>query len=118
MHLRERDGKRIDGSRQFHRGDAATVRSAGEFFEFELLACELQMIRLNELESLGSGTRLLFWVNSYNLVALHARIVFQSPCDASARGKYFTQLKYNIGGFLFSLDDILHGILRGAGAIS
>eukprot|EP01094_Clydonella_sp_ATCC50884_P004584 TRINITY_DN13625_c0_g1_i1.p1 TRINITY_DN13625_c0_g1~~TRINITY_DN13625_c0_g1_i1.p1 ORF type:complete len:243 (-),score=55.43 TRINITY_DN13625_c0_g1_i1:176-904(-) len=82
------------------------------FFEFELLACELQVVDVNELQSHPHEYSLLFWCNAYNLLALYARIAACPPEAPSSRERYFTLLKLSIGGYLFSLDDIMHGILR------
>lgn len=51
-----------------------------------------------------------FWINLYN--GLTQVSLLKNRDQYQRRGKFFGSRQYNIGGQLFSLDDIEHGILR------
>ncbi len=57
--------------------------------------------------------KLAFWINLYNTMVIHAVIDWDIRESVKERNAFFTRLKYDIGGHLFSLSDIEHGILRG-----
>ncbi len=57
--------------------------------------------------------KLAFWINLYNTMVIHGVIDWDIRESVKERNGFFTRLKYEIGGHLFSLNDIEHGILRG-----
>jgi hypothetical protein len=57
--------------------------------------------------------KLAFWINLYNTMVIHGVIDWDIQESVRERKGFFTRLKYNIGGHLFSLNDMEHGILRG-----
>jgi hypothetical protein len=57
--------------------------------------------------------KLAFWINLYNTMVIHGVIDWDIRESVKERNGFFTRLKYAIGGYLFSLGDIEHGILRG-----
>ncbi|UCD71165.1 MAG: DUF547 domain-containing protein [Syntrophobacterales bacterium] len=57
--------------------------------------------------------KLAFWINLYNTMVIHGVIDWDIRESVKERNGFFTRLKYDIGGYLFSLNDIEHGILRG-----
>jgi hypothetical protein len=57
--------------------------------------------------------KLAFWINLYNTMVIHGVIDWDIRESVKERNGFFTRLKYDIGGHLFSLSDIEHGILRG-----
>lgn len=61
---------------------------------------------------LGVGTRLGFWLNAYNALALHAVAARGGAAPARLDRDFFVDSKYEISGFEFSLDDIEHGLIR------
>eukprot|EP01062_Namystynia_karyoxenos_P016597 TRINITY_DN16066_c0_g4_i1.p1 TRINITY_DN16066_c0_g4~~TRINITY_DN16066_c0_g4_i1.p1 ORF type:complete len:561 (+),score=166.09 TRINITY_DN16066_c0_g4_i1:301-1983(+) len=85
-----------------------------EFGEFTDMTGELQSVELTALES--EEDRSAFFVNLYNTLALHARALHHQVAERSARELFFNKLYYNVGGELFALNDIEHGVLRGNGA--
>jgi hypothetical protein len=57
--------------------------------------------------------KLAFWINLYNTMVIHGVIDSDIRKTVKEKNGFFTGLKYDIGGHLFSLNDIEHGILRG-----
>jgi hypothetical protein len=57
--------------------------------------------------------KLAFWINLYNTMVIHGVIDWDIRESVKEKNGFFTRLKYDIGGHLFSLNDIEHGILRG-----
>ncbi len=57
--------------------------------------------------------KLAFWINLYNTMVIHGVIDWDIRKTVKEKNGFFTRLKYDIGGHLFSLNDIEHGILRG-----
>ena len=53
-----------------------------------------------------------FFLNLYNIMVLHGILHQDFPKEVGCRA-FFESIKYRGGGFLLSLDDIEHGILRG-----
>lgn len=61
--------------------------------------------------------KLSFWLNIYNMLALHSIILYSfddvDPIGSMfRRSSFFSKSYYLISGHNFSLDDIMHGILR------
>jgi hypothetical protein len=79
----------------------------------ELIECVrlLQIFDPAHIES--DDEKKAFWINVYNLLTVHAIIHFQIKLTVWERPHFFTSSEYNIGGYRFSLFDILHGVLRG-----
>lgn len=65
-----------------------------------------------QMDLQGDNERRAFWLNIYNMLALHSLAVYGSPSTASARKTFFRTCSYQIGGLLWSLDDVEHGALR------
>jgi glutaredoxin len=105
--------------------------------ELESGGCDVQALRVDAgfaafLDSAGSlcslpieealgpnapvDERKSFWINLYNCLVLHATVLQTAPPSSPAeRGAFFqgkTGAAYMVGGLVFSLDDIEHGILR------
>ncbi|KNC47806.1 uncharacterized protein AMSG_04035 [Thecamonas trahens ATCC 50062] len=88
------------------------IANSIDFSEFMVDTAELQKV---DLAALGSrAATIAFWINVYNMLVLHTRLlVGKMPTSVFARKSFFSNYKYNLGGHLFSLDDIYHGVLRG-----
>ncbi|KAL7608299.1 uncharacterized protein LOC111881552 isoform X1 [Lactuca sativa] len=87
-----------------------TIHGSEEFARFLRIAEELQRV---ELSRTAKEERLAFFINLYNLMAIHAILVWGHPEGALDRRKLFNEFKYVIGGCAYSLSDIYNGILRG-----
>lgn len=71
---------------------------------------ELQRVDLYEMPR---EEKLSFFINLYNMMAIHAILVLGHPSGALERRKLFGDFKYVIGGSAYSLSAIYNGILRG-----
>jgi Protein of unknown function, DUF547 len=54
-----------------------------------------------------------FWLNLYNALSLHALHVSNLKRTVLEMPGFFKRFCYRVGDFVFSLDDIEHGVLRG-----
>jgi hypothetical protein len=100
---------------QFSRGlkQALINYIEGEDFELAAINNHLQNMQNYDLVSLSDDEEKIgFWINVYNGITNH--FIIENKLHKSVRelSKFFTELKVNIGGHEFSLDDIEHGILR------
>lgn len=86
------------------------IRSQSAFREFEIQVCELQQVDLTKLGN--NAEKLVFWVNLYNVLCLHAILVRGSPGSNQFERFGFMKVKYRIGPHYFSLFEIEHGLLR------
>jgi Protein of unknown function, DUF547 len=66
------------------------------------------------LEALTERTaRLAFWINVYNALVLHGVVALGVRQSVRRSWNFFGRARYAVGGFVLSLDDIEHGVLRG-----
>ena len=73
---------------------------------FELAHIDLSLLKSDE-------EKIAFFVNAYNLLLLHAIIMSGSlPQIEVTNIIFYRKTKYNIGGHLFSLQDMFNGILQ------
>jgi len=72
-------------------------------------ATELQR---TDISSLNREEKLAFFLNIYNVLVINANVEVGPPVRIFQRYKFFNKISYVIGGFVFSLNDIEHGILR------
>ena len=56
--------------------------------------------------------QLAFWLNIYNFMILDGVVEFNIRNSVQEEKGFFTKTSYRLGEYLFSLDDIEHGILR------
>ncbi|XP_027364859.1 uncharacterized protein LOC113871958 [Abrus precatorius] len=90
--------------------DYASMHGSEEFARYLRIVEELQRV---EIWDLSREEKLAFFINLYNMMAIHAILVLGHPDGALERRKLFGELKYLIGGFTYSLSAIQNGILRG-----
>jgi hypothetical protein len=67
-----------------------------------------------ELYGMAYNEKLAFFLNIHNVFIIHALITCGRPTNMILRQQFFKLTKYVIGRFKLSLDNIYHGILRGA----
>lgn len=73
-----------------------------------------RLLREYDLSRLGSREeRLAFWVNLYNTLVIHGIIELEIRETVKEIPRFFRRIAYEIGGMVFTPDDIEHGILRG-----
>ncbi|KAJ4814003.1 hypothetical protein LUZ62_026569 [Rhynchospora pubera] len=94
------DGKHVD---------YRSIHGSEEFKRYVRITEELQRVDLGELSREES---LAFFINLYNMMAIHAILSWGPPTKAMERRKFFGDFKYVIGGFPYSLSAIHNGILR------
>ncbi|MBI1921980.1 MAG: DUF547 domain-containing protein [Geobacter sp.] len=73
-----------------------------------------RFLREYDLSRLGSREeRLAFWVNLYNTLVIHGIIELGIRETVKEAPRFFRRIGYEIGGMVFTPDEIEHGILRG-----
>jgi hypothetical protein len=88
------------------------IQRLSAFKKFEAESCQLQRIELNNL---NVNERVVLFVNAFNTLMIHSCIVKGNPgANLLERTAFLRGARYNIGGHIFSLLDIEHGILRNA----
>ncbi|KAI4305830.1 hypothetical protein L6164_029172 [Bauhinia variegata] len=90
--------------------DYRSMHGSEEFARYLRIVEELQRV---QILNMSREEKLAFYINLYNMMAIHAILLWGHPAGALERRKMFTEFKYVIGGCTFSLSDILNGILRG-----
>ena len=86
-------------------------KASTTFMEYKMLASKLSVISFNDLDTVH---RKAFFINLYNSMIIHALIegLLPDPGTISRLNMYAT-VSYNLGGYIFSLNDIENGLLRG-----
>lgn len=91
------------------------IKESKRWRKFSSAVCELQKVALDKL---SLEEKLTFWVNTFNLLALHSNVLLLScgkvPGNASERFQQSSKTKYIIADQVFSLLDIEFAILRAA----
>ena len=87
------------------------IRGTTEFDNYVRLAGFLKTFDLKSLRD--PSHRLTFWINLYNTMVVHGVVELGIKQSVKERRGFFDIVQYDIGGYLFSLNDIEHGILRG-----
>jgi hypothetical protein len=97
-------------------GDRVDYSSIAASAEFQAYLEVAQKLRAIDLGTLSETERRAFFINVYNSLIVHAVIhgyVRKSLFVPSvARKLLYVTAAYNIGGYVYSLDDIEHGMLR------
>ncbi|NIO03294.1 MAG: DUF547 domain-containing protein [Proteobacteria bacterium] len=87
------------------------VRGTSQFNSYVRLAGFLKKYDLKSLRD--RNQRLAFWINLYNTMVVHGVVGLGIKQSVKETRGFFNRVKYDIGGYLFSLNDVEHGILRG-----
>jgi hypothetical protein len=90
--------------------DYYRLRELRRWIAFEVGACELQRVRLREFPD--DYRRMAFWINVYNLLAVHSSICNKGLVSGGWRGGFFTDSCYLFDCSALSLFQIHSGILR------
>lgn len=88
----------------------AKIRLSEEYASLNEAVRFLQIFDIADLKN--TDEQKAFWINLYNLLSVHGIVRFQINLTVWERPNFFSSTEYNIGGYRFSLYDILHGILR------
>ncbi|XP_027938594.1 uncharacterized protein LOC114193094 [Vigna unguiculata] len=89
--------------------DYRSMHGSEEFARYLRIIEELQR---GEVCDLSREEKLAFFINLYNMMTIHAILVWGHPSGALERRKLFEDFQYVIGGFTYSLSAIQNGILR------
>ena len=87
------------------------MRDSGAYRDYVTLSRLLARLDLARLRT--RAERLAFWINLYNVIVVHAVIELGIRDSIKEVWGFFRRVRYQVGGFFFSPDDIEHGILRG-----
>lgn len=91
--------------------DGEAFKRSSQFGDLLLFSAKLQRIKVDRLTR---PQKLAFWINTYNILSLHVAIQHGYVGKSKSKRKLlYLKSFYQVDGALFSLDDILHGILRG-----
>jgi len=90
--------------------DLLAVAQDDGFAKFCFAACELQAV---DLSALPERERSAFTVNLYNMAVSHAQVALGIPNTMGQRLAFFNGVRYELGGIMYSLNDMENGILRG-----
>ena len=100
-------GAHTDTRGRVHYGRLAASEA---FAAAERAAGGLGGVRLGDLA--GRHERLAFWINVYNALVLHGIVRLGVRSSVRRAWNFFGRVSYRVGGLLFSLDDVEHGVLR------
>jgi len=90
--------------------DYEALALSDAFKEFTAASAELQKMVLGEL---SFNVKIAFFINLYNALVIHGFVVVGPPTNLYQRLFFYNHTCYSIGGNVYSLNDIEHGILRG-----
>ncbi len=76
---------------------------------YKKLTLELQRA---DLSSLPRNARLAFFINVYNALVIHGTVEKGRPRNMLTKFMFFKNTAYNIGGQIYSLNEMENGILR------
>lgn len=89
--------------------DHATLRCDDLYWKFEVEVCEIQRVNLKIMDDVE---RMAYIINLYNLMIKYAFVKVGIPATNSTRATFFDDVSVNVGGDIFSFNDLEHGILR------
>ncbi|PIA47993.1 hypothetical protein AQUCO_01400527v1 [Aquilegia coerulea] len=89
--------------------DYRSIHGSEEFARYLRVIEELQRV---EMQQMSREERLAFFINLYNMMAIHAILLWGYPVGPLERRKMLGDFKYVIGGYTYSLSAIENGILR------
>lgn len=91
--------------------DYGALKRSEAFEEYKATAGLLCAFPLDSLQT--REAKLAFWINLYNALVVHGIAELNVEKSVKEVPSFFGRVCYEIGGAVFSLDDMEHGILRG-----
>ena len=91
--------------------DYTALQESDAFVAYKEAAQALHGFNLDTLID-GASTK-AFWINIYNALVVHGIVALRIKRSVKEVSRFFAIVSYDIGGQIFSLDAIEHGILRG-----
>ena len=90
--------------------DYKAMKQAEEYEEYRQIAARL---RTFDPESLTDpAEKMAFWINLYNTIVIHGIVELGIQSSVREISAFFANIAYYIGDFVFSAEEIEHGILR------
>lgn len=86
------------------------IKGSDVFEDYKYTTQKLNYFDLNTLKT--DQSKLAFWINIYNALVVHGIIELGIKNSVTEISNFFEKVSYKIGDYIFSLDDIEHGILR------
>jgi hypothetical protein len=86
------------------------IKGSDVFEEYKFITQNLNYFDLSNLKT--DESKLSFWINIYNALVVHGIIELGVKNSVNEISHFFEKVSYKIGDYIFSLDDIEHGILR------
>ncbi len=90
--------------------DYESIKTSGEYKNYKKITANLRGFDLTLLK--GETEKLAFWINLYNTIVVDGIIENRVKESVKEVIGFFSRIKYIIGGYSFSPDDIEHGVLR------
>ena len=90
--------------------DYATLRTSPTFAEMKKTSDLLHAI--DPAEITDDATRIAFWINLYNVLAIHGVLALGIRESVMEIPSFFGVVAYRVGDFVLTLDEIENGVLR------
>lgn len=90
--------------------DYDVLRGSTDYKDYLKEAAKLNQFDLSSLR--GNEAKKAFWINLYNVLIIHGVIALDIRSSVKEAFYFFGRIKYKVGGYVFSANDIEHGILR------
>eukprot|EP01083_Nonionella_stella_P023892 66094_1 len=94
-------------------GNAVDYEGLANSKYFESYCRVIEELQNTDVFNIEHDEKLAFWVNIYNALVIHGRVINGPPNGFFQRMTFFRYTKYHIGGYDYSLDDMENGVLRG-----
>ncbi|KAK4537166.1 hypothetical protein CDCA_CDCA11G3191 [Cyanidium caldarium] len=94
-------------------GRSVDYRSLSASTEFADFLKHTASLRHVNVFAMNTQRRLAFFLNTYNVLLIHAVAVLGKPQNFLGRFRFYCTAAYRIGGYVYSLNDIENGVLRG-----
>lgn len=90
--------------------DYEQLKDSHEYRSYRVLTNGLR--QFNPEMIMGRKGKIAFWINLYNTIVVDAIVTLGITASVKEVPGFFRNVKYRIGKYVFSADDIEHGILR------
>ena len=90
--------------------DYDSIKASSEYRRYKGISANLRIFDPTLLKD--EREKLAFWINLYNTIVIDGIIANGIKMSVKEVVGFFSRIKYDIGGYRFSPDDIEHGILR------
>jgi hypothetical protein len=90
--------------------DYTKLRTSPTFEEMKKASGLLQAI--DPAEMTDDATRIAFWINLYNVLAIHGVLALGIRASVMEIPSFFGVVAYRVGDFVLTLDEIENGVLR------